>query len=125
MKLHVTMPDLTETIVSFDELLQKKPYTVLYFYPKDKTSGCTIQANEYTELYDAFAQKDTQIIGVSKDPHKSHCGFISKESISFPLISDTEQLLHNDDRFGVWVEKSMYGRKYMGTVRSAFLLSES
>lgn len=79
MQVSVTTIHNTEEFVDFFVLLQKAAYTVLYFYPKDNTSGCTIEAHEFTNLVDTFAACDTQIIGVSKDTYRSHCNFIEKE----------------------------------------------
>ena len=94
--------------------------TVLYFYPKDDTTGCTLEAREFTRLLPEFAKRKVQVVGVSPDSERSHDRFVAKCSIGFPLISDPDKSLC--DAFGVWVEKSMYGRKYMGVERSTFLL---
>jgi peroxiredoxin Q/BCP len=94
--------------------------TVLYFYPKDDTSGCTIEAREFTKLLPDFAQSGVQVIGVSPDSERSHDRFAAKCDIAFPLLSDPDRSLC--EAFGVWVEKSMYGRTYMGIERSTFLL---
>ena len=92
----------------------------LYFYPKDSPSGCTAQAcnlrDNYTELLDA----GYQVIGVSVDPAASHIKFRAKNSLPFSLITDTDHALV--EQFGVWGEKSMYGRKYMGTFRTTFII---
>lgn len=95
----------------------------LYFYPKDNTSGCTAEACSLRDGIGALSAQGYQIIGVSKDSAKSHKGFIEKHSLPFPLIADTETTLQQ--AFGVWVEKSMYGRKYMGTERTTFIINES
>lgn len=92
---------------------------VLYFYPKDDTPGCTKQACALRDGWDKISQK-ARIFGVSIDPVKSHDKFIKKHALPFPLISDENQTLVNS--FGVWVEKSMYGKKYMGTERSTFVI---
>jgi peroxiredoxin Q/BCP len=92
---------------------------VLYFYPKDDTSGCTREAQDFTRLADEFAAAGTRVIGVSRDSAKSHDKFIAKYELKVPLAVD-EGLL--SDAFGTWVEKSMYGRKYMGTERATFLI---
>ncbi len=109
--------------VDFSDLLQKKSYTILYFYPKDSTSGCTIEAQEFTQLIQEFDVHKVQIVGVSKDAHKSHCSFIEKYWLWIPLISDPEWVLHK--QFGAVGEKSMYGKKYIGTIRSTFLIASS
>ena len=95
---------------------------VLYFYPKDSTSGCTAQACNLRENYDALRQAGYEVVGVSVDSEKSHQKFIEKNSLPFPLIADTDKKLV--EQFGVWGEKSMYGRKYMGTFRTTFIINE-
>jgi peroxiredoxin Q/BCP len=93
---------------------------VLYFYPKDDTSGCTKEAIEFNELRNAFAKADTVVVGMSPDSVKSHDKFREKYGLTFPLAADEDKatLL----AYGVWVEKSMYGRKYMGVERSTYLI---
>jgi peroxiredoxin Q/BCP len=78
MIVSLTYTDGSMHSVDFSDLLEKSPYTILYFYPKDNTSGCTIQAQEFTQLISVFATHEVQVIGVSKDSHTSHCGFIEK-----------------------------------------------
>lgn len=95
---------------------------VLYFYPKDSTSGCTAQACNLRDNYDALRQAGYEVVGVSVDSEKSHQKFIEKNSLPFPLIADTDKKLI--EQFGVWGEKSMYGRKYMGTFRTTFIINE-
>lgn len=95
---------------------------VLYFYPKDSTPGCTAQACNLRDNYEALRQAGYEVIGVSVDSTQSHLKFIEKNQLPFPLISDTEKTLV--EQFGVWGEKSMCGRKYMGTFRTTFLLNE-
>ena len=95
---------------------------VLYFYPKDSTSGCTAQACNLRDNYDALRQAGYEVVGVSVDSEKSHLKFIEKNSLPFPLIADTDKKLV--EQFGVWGEKSMYGRKYMGTFRTTFIINE-
>lgn len=94
----------------------------LYFYPKDLTSGCTAQACNLRDNYADLSKAGYQIIGVSVDNEASHRRFIEKNGLPFPLIADTDRSLV--EAFGVWGEKSMYGRKYMGTFRTTFLISE-
>ena len=89
---------------------------VLYFYPKDDTSGCTREAQDFTALADDFAKAGAKVIGVSRDPMKSHEKFIGKYSLAVPLVSDEDGRV--SDAFGAWVQKSMYGRKYMGMERA-------
>lgn len=93
----------------------------LYFYPKDSTSGCTAQACNLRDNYNELLQAGYQVIGVSVDSADSHKRFIAKNDLPFPLITDTDHKLVTE--FGVWGEKSMYGRKYMGTFRTTFIIS--
>lgn len=93
---------------------------VLYFYPKDDTSGCTKEAMEFNALRSKFAKAGTEIIGVSPDSPASHDKFKKKYDLAFPLVSDEEKDMLA--AYGVWVEKSMYGRKYMGVERTTFLI---
>ena len=95
---------------------------VLYFYPKDNTSGCTIEAKDFTSLQQEYKDKGYFIIGVSRDSVKSHKNFITKQELNLLLLSDKEEKLVK--AFDVLKEKSMYGRKYMGIVRSTFLLNQ-
>lgn len=92
----------------------------IYFYPKDNTPGCTAQACDIRDNYKALSKKKIAIIGVSCDDEKSHLKFIQKFELPFPLIADTDQKIVN--QFGVWVEKSMYGRNYMGIARTTFII---
>lgn len=94
----------------------------LYFYPKDNTSGCTAQACSLRDGYQELREAGFEVLGVSKDSAKSHLSFIEKQNLPFNLIADTETTLQQ--QFGVWAEKSMYGRKYMGTVRTTFIINE-
>jgi peroxiredoxin Q/BCP len=96
--------------------------TVIYFYPKDSTPGCTAEACNLRDNYERFLAEGYQVYGVSKDSQKSHQNFIAKYELPFPLIADTEKKLV--ESMGVWGEKSMYGRKYMGTFRTTFLINE-
>ena len=93
---------------------------VLYFYPKDDTSGCTKEAQDFTELAGDFAKAGARIVGISRDPMKKHDKFIAKYDLKVPLASDEDGAISG--AFGTWVEKSMYGRKYMGMERSTFLI---
>ena len=93
----------------------------LYFYPKDMTSGCTAQACNLRDNYSNLEQAGYQVIGVSADSAASHQKFIAKNALPFPLIADPDHKLLED--FGVWGEKSMYGRKYMGTFRTTFIIN--
>ncbi len=93
---------------------------VLYFYPKDDTSGCTKEAQDFTELAADFGKAGARVIGVSLDPMKKHDKFIAKYDLKVPLASDEDGRI--SDAFGTWVEKSMSGRTYMGMERSTFLI---
>ena len=95
---------------------------VLYFYPKDMTSGCTAQACSLRDGYSELRKQGYEVLGVSVQDERSHQKFIKKNQLPFHLIADTEQML--SQAFGTWGEKSMYGRKYMGTFRTTFILNE-
>ena len=95
---------------------------VLYFSPKDSTSGCTAQACNLSDNYTDLRKAGYEVIGVSVDNEKSHQKFIEKNNLPFTLIADTDKKLV--EQFGVWGEKSMYGRKYMGTFRTTFIINE-
>ncbi len=94
---------------------------VLYFYPKDDTSGCTLEAVEFTAKLPEFEAADTVVLGISKDSVKSHARFRDKHDLKVILLSDESGAVL--ERFGVWTEKSMYGRKFMGIERSTFLVN--
>ena len=98
----------------------KGKYVVVYFYPKDKTSGCTVESQDFRDLKTQFKKLNCEIIGVSRDSLKSHKSFIEKESLNFPLISDPDEVMCK--AYDVMKEKSMYGRKYIGIERSTFLI---
>jgi thioredoxin-dependent peroxiredoxin len=93
---------------------------VLYFYPKDDTSGCTSEAKAFSEMRSQFEEAGAKVLGVSKDSPLSHDKFKAKHQITIPLASDEDGAML--ERYGVWVEKSMYGRKYMGIDRATFLV---
>jgi thioredoxin-dependent peroxiredoxin len=93
---------------------------VLYFYPKDDTSGCTREAQDFTALVADYAKAGVKVVGVSRDPMKSHKKFIGKYSLAVPLVSDEDGRI--SEAFGTWVQKSMYGRKYMGMERATYLI---
>ena len=95
---------------------------VLFFYPKDDTPGCTVENQDFTALADDFAKAGVALLGISKDPPKKHLKFIEKYSLTAPLASDADQG-GLSDALGVWTEKSMYGRSYMGMVRSTYLIA--
>lgn len=100
----------------------KERKIILYFYPKDNTSGCTTEACNLRDHYEELQQAGYAVIGASVDGEKSHQKFIEKYALPFPLIADTNKKLV--EQFGVWGEKSMYGRKYMGTFRTTFIINE-
>ncbi|MDE1976040.1 MAG: thioredoxin-dependent thiol peroxidase [Elusimicrobia bacterium] len=93
---------------------------VLYFYPKDSTSGCTAEACDFRDRHAAFKKKGAVVLGVSPDSAKSHASFKEKQGLPFPLLVDEDKSLCQ--AYGVWKEKSMYGRKYMGVERSTFVI---
>ena len=96
---------------------------VLYFYPKDDTPGCTKEACSFRDADDVYNKKGIKVLGVSTDDEKSHQKFISKFQLPFDLLADTDKSIVNS--YGVWGEKSMYGKKYMGTNRKTFLIDEN
>jgi len=111
-------PDQSGKTVSLADFKGKT--VVLYFYPKDDTPGCTVEACSFRDEHAAFKKKGAVILGVSPDPAKSHVKFIEKFSLPFPLLSDADHKIAL--AYNVWVEKSMYGRKYMGMERSTFVI---
>lgn len=104
--------------ISLDDFKGKK--LVLYFYPKDNTSGCTAEACNLNDNYDRLTAQGYEVVGVSPDTVSSHQKFIAKYNLAFHLIADTEKKILED--YGVWAEKSMYGRKYMGVLRTTFVI---
>lgn len=98
----------------------KGKWTVLYFYPKDNTSGCTLEAKDFTCAVEDFQKEEAVVIGVSPDSIDSHLKFIGKHELKLKLLSDPEKILLQG--MGVWKKKSMYGREYMGVERSTFLI---
>ncbi len=114
-------PELNATLSDGSTLDLASPggKLVLYFYPKDDTSGCTREAQDFTQLAGDFAEAGVRVVGVSRDEMKKHDKFIAKYDLAVPLIADTDGAI--SDAFGTWVEKSMYGRKYMGMERATFL----
>jgi len=118
------VPALTVKLSDGTELDLSAPSgpLVLYFYPKDDTSGCTKEAQDFTELAGDFAKAGVKIVGMSRDPMKKHDKFIAKYDLKVPLASDEDG--RASDAFGTWVEKSMYGRKYMGMERATYLIGK-
>lgn len=113
-----SMPDSEGNIRKLSEFYGKS--VVLYFYPKDDTPGCTTQACTYRDQYEDFTSKNIQVIGISKDTPDKHKVFKEKYHLPFILLSDYETEIC--EYFGVWIEKSMYGKKYMGIQRATFIL---
>lgn len=118
-------PDFTVAFDSAQEVTSeslKGKHKVIYFYPKDDTPGCTIEAKDFRDAVDAFAKANTVVIGVSRDSVKSHDAFKQKFCLPFPLASDEDGSMC--EAYGVWVEKSMYGKTYMGVERATFLIDK-
>ena len=113
-----SLPATDGKTVTLESLRGRK--VALYFYPKDNTTGCTKEAQEFQALRKEFVSADTEIVGVSPDSLKSHDKFRSKHGLEFTLASDETKSVLED--YGVWVEKSMYGRKYMGVERTTVLI---
>ncbi|NLC91532.1 peroxiredoxin [Methanocorpusculum sp. GPch4] len=97
--------------------------TVLYFYPKDNTGGCTTEAKEFSSLLPEFSRLDAQVFGISPDSAASHQKFIDKQQLSVTLLSDPDKTVIS--AFGVWVTKKLYGREYMGVLRSTFVIDST
>ncbi|MEW6057356.1 MAG: thioredoxin-dependent thiol peroxidase [Bdellovibrionota bacterium] len=107
--------------IALKDLKGKK--VILYFYPKDLTSGCTQQACDFRDSFTAFKRKNAVVLGVSKDPVAMHQKFKEKHTLPFPLLADVEGKVC--EAYGVWKQKSMYGRKYMGIERTTFVIDEA
>ncbi|MCR9015593.1 thioredoxin-dependent thiol peroxidase [Aquiflexum gelatinilyticum] len=112
--------DQNGNIIKLSDFKGRK--VILYFYPKDATPGCTAQACNLRDNYEALQKAGFIVLGVSSDSEKSHLKFIEKQNLPFPLIADEDLKVH--EAYGTWVEKSMYGRKYMGTARTTFVIDE-
>jgi peroxiredoxin Q/BCP len=106
--------------ISLSDFKGKK--LIVFFYPKDNTPGCTAEVCSLRDNYALLQKNGFELLGISVDDEKSHQKFITKHSLPFPLLADTDQKVVN--AFGVWVEKSMYGRTYMGTARKTFIIDE-
>ncbi len=104
--------------VTLADLLGQR--TILYFYPKDNSSGCTLEARSLRDVQEELERCGFRVVGVSPDSERSHRGFIERQGLRFSLLADTDHSV--SEAFGVWAEKSMYGRKYMGVVRTTFVL---
>ncbi|HIC61167.1 MAG TPA: thioredoxin-dependent thiol peroxidase [Marine Group III euryarchaeote] len=112
------LPDQNGNSVRLDDFAGR--WLVVYFYPRDDTPGCTVEANDFTRLKKDFEKKETVILGVSPDNEAKHCKFIDKHGLKIDLLADCEKSMLSD--YGVWQEKSMYGKTYMGVVRTTYLI---
>ncbi|GAB1445606.1 thioredoxin-dependent thiol peroxidase [Flammeovirgaceae bacterium] len=112
--------DQNSNEISLSQFKGKK--IVLYFYPKDQTPGCTAEACNLRDNYQLLQKKGYEVLGVSTDTEKSHQKFIKKQNLPFRLLADVDKVIHT--KYGTWIEKSMYGRKYMGTARVTFIIDE-
>lgn len=117
-ELNFEIPDQDDKLINLSDF--KNKYIVLYFYPKDNTPGCTMEAKDFRDNIEEFNKLNTIVLGVSKDTVKKHQGFICKYDLPFSLLADTDGMLC--EKFGVFVEKSMFGKKYMGIERSTFII---
>jgi peroxiredoxin Q/BCP len=115
-------PDFLKKYAGLDKKDLKGKKIILYFYPKDNTPGCTVEACNLRDNYDDLRSKGFEVIGVSPDSEKRHINFKEKNNLPFTLIPDTEKEILND--YGVWGEKKMYGRTYMGVFRTTFIINE-
>ena len=115
-----TLPSNRGVDIALESLRDKK--IILYFYPKDSTPGCTVEARDFETLKKDFQLCNTVVIGVSKDSISSHNRFATKENLSFDLLADESKEVCQ--KYGVWVEKSRYGKKYMGVNRTTFFIDE-
>ncbi len=113
-----TLPDKDGKNISLKDF--KGKWVILYFYPKDNTSGCTREAVEFSEKLKDFKDLNAEIIGVSKDSEKSHQKFYEKHNLKITLLSDVDHKIH--ELYGAWGKKKLYGKEYMGTIRSTFLI---
>src|SRR5687767_10749662 len=116
-----TVSDQDGNPIKLSDLKGKK--IILYFYPRDMTPGCTAEACNLRDNYRLMLKQGYEVLGVSTDDERSHRKFIEKEKLPFRLLSDTGKQLHQS--YGTWVEKNMYGRKYMGTARVTFVIDEN
>ena len=130
MELNVgdTAPEFKATvtdgsIIRLSEMLSSGDGVILYFYPRDNTSGCTVQACDFRDSFGRFRDSGWKVIGVSTDSAQSHQKFIDKNSLPFELVVDENSSLH--EAYGTWREKNMYGKTYMGTLRSTFVINSN
>lgn len=117
-----TLPNQSKELISLHDYKGKKN-VILYFYPKDDTPGCTIEANQFSALLDEFHQHETLVWGISKDDCLSHLAFIEKFGLTVDLLADTSREVC--DAYGVWQQKNKYGVRKMGIVRSTFLIDKA
>ena len=120
-------PDFEATVtdgntIGLSEMLSSGDGVILYFYPRDNTSGCTVQACDFRDSFERLNESGWKVIGVSTDSAESHQKFTDKNDLPFELIVDEDASLH--EAYGTWREKSMYGKKYMGVERSTFIIDE-
>lgn len=115
-----TSKDQNGAPVSLAQFIGKK--VILYFYPKDSTPGCTAEACDFRDNYQSLKAKGFEVLGVSVDDEKSHQKFITKYDLPFTLVADTDKAIV--EAYGVWAEKNMYGKKYMGINRTTFIIDE-
>jgi len=116
----ITAIDQHGKTVSLSDFKGKK--VILYFYPKDNTPGCTSEACNYRDNYQSLLADGFEVVGVSVNSERSHRNFAGKYQLPFPLLVDTDKRIVND--YGVWAEKTLFGRKYMGTLRTTFIIDE-
>ena len=118
---HFSAKDQNGNQISLSNFSGKK--IILYFYPKDDTPGCTAEACNFRDNYESLQSQGFIVLGVSTDDEKSHTKFINKHNLPFSLIADTDKEIV--EAYGVWVEKNMYGKKYMGIARKTFIINEN
>ena len=114
------LPNKNGNLIKLSDYKGKK--IVLYFYPKDNTPGCTLEAQDFKANLEAFKEQNAVVFGISKDSIKSHCGFSDKLELNFDLLSDEEAKVINS--YGVWQLKKNYGKEYFGIVRSTYIIDE-
>ena len=117
----ISLPDQDGKMVSLKDHLGQ--WVLVYFYPKDDTPGCTAEACSFRDNYQSLLKEGFEVLGVSTDDEKSHQKFITKYSLPFSLIADTDKKIV--EAYGVWVEKNMYGKKYMGVARKTFIIDKN
>ncbi|MEC8063545.1 MAG: peroxiredoxin [Pseudomonadota bacterium] len=118
---NIILPDQDESTFNMAELIEE--YAVIFFYPKDLTSGCSKEAADFNEYLSKFNDGKCAVIGISPDSPKTHKKFIDTLGLGYPLLADVDKTVC--EAYGVWKEKSMYGRKYFGVERSTFLVSKT